>query len=247
MARVLLVGESETLYEIRQKGFDVFQTSTPASDVAPFIRALTEAGHEVTWLDNGRAGEEFPSTPAALDAYDVVVFSDVGSNTILIPRTVHEGHTFANRLELLRAWVEQGGAFLMCGGWASFGGMGGVAHYHRTPVEELLPVTIYPFDDRVESPQGVSTRILSPDHPILDGVPDAWPPLLGYNCVEPDDNSDVIVEAENADPLLVVGRYGEGKSAAWTSDITLHWISREFAAWEGYDKLFSNIISWLAS
>lgn len=104
-------------------------------------------------------------------------FSDIGSNTLLIPRAVHEGYAFPNRLELLRKWVEKGGAFLMCGGWASFSGMNGTAHYHRTPIEELLPVDIHPFDDRMESPQGVTACIRLPNHPILKEVPDAWPPL----------------------------------------------------------------------
>lgn len=247
MARVLLVGESEVLIESRQKGFDIYQAATPMSDVKPFIKVLTKAGHEVVWLDNQHAAEGFPLTIEELDPYDVVIFSDIGSNTLLIPRAVHEGYAFPNRLELLRKWVEKGGSFLMCGGWASFSGMNGTAHYHRTPVEELLPVDIHPFDDRMESPQGVTACIRIPNHPILRGVPDAWPPLLGYNWVEANRGSDVIIEAGNGDPLLAVGTYGAGKSAAWTSDIAPHWISHKFAAWEGYDKLFSNIVSWLSS
>lgn len=247
MSDILLVGESEILYEIRQKGFDVFHASTPMSDAGPFIKALTDQGHKVTWLDSEHASENFPSTMAALDPYDVVIFSDIGSNTLLIPRIVHEGYTFPNRLELLRKWVKKGGAFLMCGGWASFSGMHGEAHYHRTPVEELLPVNIYPFDDRIESPQGVKAHILEPNHPILDGLPDVWPPLLGYNWVEPSGNGEVIVETEKGDPLLVAGTYGAGKTIAWTSDVAPHWISREFAAWTGYGRLFSNMISWLTS
>lgn len=246
MVRVLLVGESEILNETRHKGFDVFQAATRMSDAQPFIDAIEAAGHDVVWLDSESAAEGFPNTAEELDRFDVVVLSDIGSNTLLIPRKVHEGYVTPNRLAVLRDWVAEGGAFLMCGGWTSFAGMHGVAHYHRTPVEEMLPVSIHPFDDRMESPQGVIGQVLSPDHPIVSGVPAHWPPLLGYNWVVPSEGAQVVVAAENGDPLLAVGEYGGGRAAAWTSDVAPHWVSREFAAWEGYNTLFGNMVSWLA-
>ena len=42
----------------------------------------------------------------------------------------------------------------MVGGYYSFQGINGGARYHGTPVEEVLPVEILPYDDRVEVPEG---------------------------------------------------------------------------------------------
>ena len=54
----------------------------------------------------------------------------------------------------LKAYVERGGGLLMVGGYYSFQGINGGARYHGTPVEEVLPVEILPYDDRVEVPEG---------------------------------------------------------------------------------------------
>ncbi len=47
-------------------------------------------------------------------------------------------------------------------------------------------------------------------------------------------------------PLLVVGEYGAGRSAAFTSDIAPHWAPPPFLAWEGYARLFDQLVRWLA-
>ena len=50
----------------------------------------------------------------------------------------------------------------------------------------------------------------------------------------------------NSDPLLVIGQYGMGRSAAYASDISPHWASEEFMNWNGYSQLFGNLTRWLA-
>jgi uncharacterized membrane protein len=35
----------------------------------------------------------------------------------------------------------------MCGGYYSFAGIYGAAKYYRSPIEDILPVNIYTFDD----------------------------------------------------------------------------------------------------
>lgn len=250
MARALLVGESEVLHEIRHKGFDSFHMTSVHSDAGPFLAALRAQGHEVDWMNTERASEEFPFDKAGLSGYDVVILSDVGSNTLLLPRAVHEGVPRPNRLEVLREWVHEGGALLMCGGWMSFAGMHGAARYHRTPVERALPVSILPYDDRVETPQGIHPIVAHPGHQVLDGLDDhrkGLPPVLGYNRVHADDGTIVALATAEGDPILVIGPYGRGRSAAWTSDIAPHWLSQEFSDWAGFPKLFGNLIRWLAS
>ncbi|WP_265414685.1 glutamine amidotransferase [Escherichia coli] len=45
--------------------------------------------------------------------------------------------------------------------------------------------------------------------------------------------------------MLVLGRHGKGNTAVWTSDIGPHWLSPAFCEWEGYGKLWKNILAWL--
>jgi uncharacterized membrane protein len=44
----------------------------------------------------------------------------------------------------------------------------------------------------------------------------------------------------------VLGGHGKGRTAAWTSDIGPHWLSPAFCAWEGYGRLWKNVLGWLA-
>ena len=85
-----------------------------------------------------------------------------------------------------------------------------------------------------------------PEHLTLpeDGLPGPWPRLLGYNKVKPE--GEVLIRTDRDDPLLVVGEYGKGRTAAFTSDCSPHWGSPEFVAWQGYGELWSRLISWLA-
>ena len=48
------------------------------------------------------------------------------------------------------------------------------------------------------------------------------------------------------DPLLVVGSYGSGRGAAFTSDLAPHWAPPAFMDWPGYLPLWSGLLSWLA-
>ena len=73
-------------------------------------------------------------------------------------------------LILLKEWVLRGGALGMCGGYLSFAGIQASAKYYRTPIEEILPVQIHTFDDRVEAPQGVQPEIVDHDHPAVSGI-----------------------------------------------------------------------------
>ena len=100
-----------------------------------------------------------PSTCRGLDAYDAIILSDIGSNSLLLPPAVWlQSKTVPNRLKLIRAWVEKGGGLLMVGGYFSFQGIDGRARWRRTAVEDALPVTCLPYDDRVEMPEGARRR-----------------------------------------------------------------------------------------
>jgi uncharacterized membrane protein len=245
MARVLIVGESWVTNATHYKGFDMFTSTTFESGVAPLKEALESGGHEVRWMTAHEAQEGFPSSLDGLAGVHVLILSDVGANTLLLhPDTWLRGNPTPNRLNLIRDWTLEGGALVMCGGYYSFQGINAGAFYHRSPVEEALPVDISPYDDRVEVPQGAVAEVLEPEHQILAGISGEWPVLLGYNRVEPSPGSRVLARV-NEDPLLIVGEPGSGRALAWTSDIGPHWCPEPFASWDGYRILWNQAVGWL--
>ncbi|NNH59990.1 cytoplasmic protein [Rhizobium laguerreae] len=249
--KILLVGESWVSSATHYKGFDQFGSVTFHLGAEPLVKALAGSAFELTYMPAHEAVEKFPFDIAGLDAYDAIILSDIGANSLLLPPDVWlHSRTVPNRLKLLKAWVEKGGGLLMVGGYFSFQGIDGKARWRRTPVEDTLPVTCLPYDDRVEIPEGTVAEVVKPKHPTMRGLEGAWPVLLGVNEVEVRDRADVEIVArlpqnQGGHPLLVVGTHGTGRTAAWTSDIGPHWLSPAFCKWEGYGRLWKNILGWL--
>lgn len=245
MANVLIVGESSVTISSQIIGFDQFSSGLVSKEVTPLKEALERGGHEVVWMPAHEAQEAFPLHLEGLSGVDVLILSDIGANTLLLhPDAYMRGKPTPNRLRLIRDWTLEGGALAMCGGYLSFAGFGGTAFYRGTPVEEVLPVSVAPHDDRAETPEGAHAELLDPDHPILEGVGEEWPPLLGYNRVKPDYGSKVLATIYG-DPLLVVGEPEKGRVLAWTSDIGPHWCPQMFWSWEGYESLWNQAVDWL--
>jgi uncharacterized membrane protein len=246
MSRILLAGEQVTIYTVEIKGFDHFVTSQSKEDGARFCRALKEGGHAVDWIKSCDVPIDFPESAESLGRYDVVILSDIGTNSLLLhPDVVSSSLRRPNRLKLLRQFVEDGGGLAMIGGWMSFSGIDGKARYHGTCLEDVLPVVCGDFDDRVEVPEGVVPAVRDPLHPILRGVGADWPYFLGYNRVTAKHGSITLMSA-GTDPLLCVGRYGKGRSVAFMSDCAPHWGTKEFLDWSGYDLFWNNLVSWLS-
>ncbi|MEJ1937910.1 glutamine amidotransferase, partial [Nostoc sp. NIES-2111] len=160
------------------------------------------------------------------------------------------GKPMPNRLKLIREWTRAGGGLLMMGGYFSFQGIDGKARWRATPIEEALPVTCLPYDDRLEVPEGfVPDVVAGTAHPVLAGLDGPWPLRLGANevRVKQDQGGEVLArlpENEGGHPLLVTGTFGQGRTLAWTSDIGPHWLPDMFVAWPGYRRLWLNALSW---
>ncbi|MFJ6661847.1 glutamine amidotransferase [Streptomyces sp. NPDC091377] len=243
--RVLVAGESWVSEATHYKGFDAFTSVTFHTGIDPLRDALTAAGIEVAYLPAHEVPERFPHSVEELSAYDVVILSDIGANSLLLhPDTWLSGRSRPNRLKILADWTRAGGGLAMAGGYLSFQGFEAKAFFHRTPVDDVLPSVIALHDDRVETPEGAAPELVDNTHEIVAGVPVEWPGLLGYNRfgVKPDAH---VIARINGDPLLAVREVGEGRTLAWASDIAPHWCPQDFLDWKGYQTLFANACQWL--
>jgi len=246
MARVLIAGESWTTTSIHVKGFDSFTTVAYEEGVGALRDALLGAGHDVTFMPNHVAAVDFPYTVGELDGWDVVLLSDIGSNTLLVPpATFARFEARPNRLAALRDWVRRGGGLAMIGGYLSFQGIEGKANYRGTPVAEVLPVEIDAGDDRVESPEDAEPSLTGAQDPIVDGLPERWPQILGYQGAVARPWGDVLARV-GPDPLVVAGAVADGRTLAYMTDIGPHWAPPAAVEWEGYRRLWDQAVRWLA-
>lgn len=76
---------------------------------------------------------------------------------------------------------------------------------------------------------------------VLEGI--VWetaPPLAGYVRFIAKPAADVLLRADERDPLLVRWRYGLGKAAVFTSDAKSRWAA-EWIGWPGFDRFWANV------
>jgi uncharacterized membrane protein len=246
VTKVLLVGETWTTLETHVKGWDHFAAARFESGAEPLIGALTgDGGLKVEHLSAHDAVHELPFDVDGYVDIDVVILSDIGADTLLLHPDVWGGQRRANRLAVLADWVRQGGGLAMAGGYLSFQGIQGRGRYRGTPIEDVLPAVMSPYDDRVEAPEGAEPQRTGHDHPIVDGVEDHWPHVLGYNRFQVPEGATVLAEV-GPDPMLAVREVGAGRTMAWASDIGPHWCPDTFISWDGYARLWRQAIDWLA-
>jgi hypothetical protein len=135
--------------------------------------------------------------------------------------------------------VRAGSGLLMIGGWESYCGMGG--NWGGTLIGNALPVEISRTDDRVNCDQP-ALLLKTHDHPIIANLPwDQRPPTVGgFNRFASKKDSATLLEVErfaatrqngvmqfqshSRSPMLVVGVYGKGRTAALATDVAPHWV-----------------------
>lgn len=244
--RVLLAGESWVSNSTHFKGWDFFSSTIYETGIEFLKKSLEGTSVDFNHLPNHLAPQEFPSTLEELNQYQVVLLSDIGANTLLLhPEVWLHGNSVPNRLALLKEWVLEGGGLGMCGGYYSYAGIYGGAKYYRTAVEEVLPVNIYTFDDRVETPEGTQPEVVDASHPVVVDITSPWPKLLGLNELTLKPDAHLIVKTGEY-PLLAVRQAGKGRTLTWASDIGPHWCPMPFIQWSGYTRLWLQAIEWLA-
>src|SRR5262245_17575824 len=119
--RVLLAGESWVTLVTHVKGVDQFTQSGYEEGTRWLRRAIECGGHEFHHLPNHLAPERFPTRLEELSAFDVLILSDIGANTLLLhPDTTARSRRTPNRLELIREYVARGAGLAMIGGYMTF-------------------------------------------------------------------------------------------------------------------------------
>ena len=246
MKKVLLAGESWMSYTTHVKGFDSFYTSVYESGEKWLKAALEAGGYDVTFLPNHLAANNFPFTMEELIKYDLVILSDIGANTLLLPTsTFTRSVKMPNRCNLIREYVEKGGALLMIGGYLTFSGVDAKGKWHDTAVQDVLPVEVLTVDDRMEHCEGIRPITIT-DHSVLKGISTDWPEILGYNKTVAKPEAQVIATV-GGDPFIAFGSYGKGKSGVVTTDCAPHWAPPEFCEWEHYNRLWKQIADYLVN
>jgi uncharacterized membrane protein len=131
-------------------------------------------------------------------------------------------------------------------------------------------------DDRRNCAQPCLIRKVA-EHPILENVPWDQPPGIGgFNAITPKADAETLLSSvqfsvrqtgdafqfvrKMESPLLVVGQYGRGRTAALATDVAPHWVGG-FVDWGGrrlsqdvgsgfievgewYARFFRNLLVW---
>ena len=258
MAEIYYVGDwavmlgpvfAETPFNYAYKGTEIFNYGKW------LVEAIHSSGrHRVTSVpawDFYRLGPgEYEKI---ISRHDVLIFSDVeAKNFQLAPSFFDRSKfgkqplTFPDRVRLTVEAVRGGKHMMFLGGWLSFNGEMGKGGWGRTQLREILPVACLDHEDLRESTEGWRPQAVRPDHPILAGIDlGTAPPILGYNVVRPRPGCEVVAAWPGTDdPALAVGRFGDGRVLAYTSDPAPHW-GCNFVYWDQYARFWSNAVDWL--
>ncbi len=241
--KILFVGESWFFTTTETKGYDQFTIGGYETEIER-VRSVMSEYAELEHLPAHLVLEHFPSMAEELQKYDAVIVSDVGANTFLLhPDTFFRSKQTPNRFSAIAQYVREGGTFIMMGGYMTFQGIEGKGKYHGTLIEDILPVTLLPYDDREEHPEGAVIHLPEQPHPMVADFPQDWPPMLGYNKLIAKPDAEVVV-SYNEDPILSLRRVGKGSTVAWASDCAPHWLPAEFCSWEYNKILWKRILDW---
>lgn len=249
MKKVLFAGEgiywSKTIF----KGWDQFTIGNYSEEAHYFTESLKEQGIDFDYIPTTKVQEKFPWTAEEMAKYDAIILSDVGSDSLTLTNECYTGERSPNRLIELEKYVRNGGGFVMFGGYLSYTGLWGKGFYKNTPVEKMLPVDLMSTDDRIECPEGVTPKILEPNHPILNGIPTEWPCwFVSLNRLFPKKDATVLsnVKEYGDIPFLAVHEYGKGRSVASAADCAPHGATPSFFNWKYRSEYFGNIVRWAA-
>jgi Ca-activated chloride channel homolog len=87
-------------------------------------------------------------------------------------------------------------------------------------------------------------RIIAAREPLTGIDVASLPPLLGFVLTYPKQGATRLLDALHDAPLLATWRYGLGRGAAFTSDLSGRW-GREWVTWESFPRFAAQLVRWL--
>ena len=191
----------------------------------------------------------FPTTEIfqqQLKSFDLVIFQNFN----------HRPYRMSQYLEGIGEYVKDGGAFAMIGGDQSFA----AGDYSGTAIEAVLPASLPlpgapPIDESWAQLRLTEAGRRHPMTELQQGGPQndaAWarlPRLPGLNSLGPlRAGAQVLIEAQDGRPVLVVGEAGRGRSLAITTDSSWFWsfvaAGQELGP-RAYETFWHAAIRWL--
>jgi uncharacterized membrane protein len=240
--------------DVREGGGRIFYLEgRPRAEQLFLRRALTESSDlEVTLQLAPQSAARWPidlGQATQIGRYDVLIIGDVDADAL-----------GEQNLRAIATAVEAGTGLLMIGGQRAFD-LGG---YATSPLAAVLPIEMErgrrltgdqapPAGAMIDDP--VQLRPRRP-HPItrLAAAEDnarLWSelkPLVGANrFIGPklNPNVEVLLETELQAPILVVGQYGSGRTAAFAGDTTWQWWRQGKS--ELHRRFWRQLMLWLLS
>ncbi|TLD70115.1 VWA domain-containing protein [Phragmitibacter flavus] len=121
----------------------------------------------------------------------------------------------------------------------------GRGRYYESNDPQSLP-QIFTKETAQASKSAVQEGLFQPvgitEHPMLAGYDaDGLPVILGYVMTEAKPSAQVLLAAEQGDPMLAVGRFGLGIGLAYTSDLTENW-GGEWLVWDGCGAFWAQVL-----
>jgi len=118
--------------------------------------------------------------------------------------------------------------------------------YYRVDDPQQLP-SIFVKEAKTLKRSMIQNKTFTPrlefPSPILKGI-EGLPPLHGYVLTSPKERSTVVLrspETEEVEPVLALWRFGLGKTAAFTSDLSPNWAA-DWIAWPRYEAFVQQLM-----
>lgn len=175
---------------------------------------------------------------------------------VILQNFNHRPYRMSQYLDGIAAYVREGGALAMVGGDQSFGS----GDWAGTAIEQVLPAELQAWGGPQwdEAPAQLRITEAGRRHPMTELVPGAaanealWgklPKLPGLNALGPPrPGAQVLLEATDKRPVLVVGEAGSGRTLALATDASWQWsflaAGQELGP-RAYESFWHAAIRWL--
>jgi uncharacterized membrane protein len=121
----------------------------------------------------------------------------------------------------------------------------GKGRFHLTDKASTLP-TIFTEEAALAQRSYIVEQPFLPRQgagsPILNGITEV-PQLLGYIASTPKPSAQVILRANESDPLLATWQFGLGRAVAFTSDATGRW-GQQWVPWSNFARFWAQAVRW---